>query len=132
MFKPELIRRVLRFGLVGVVVMLVFMGLNWLLAPVLGRDGAFLAAYPPAVALHFGLNKWWTFGGARGDATRQVGEYLLMVLATFLIQAAVFKLLTHFTTMPSWVDAGMANAAQMIVTFLVMQRRIFAPAVSPR
>lgn len=126
MFKPELIRRVLRFGLVGAFVMGVFMGLNWLLEPRLGRDGAFLAAYIPAVGLHFCLNKWWTFGCERTDSARQAGEYLLMVLVTFLIQAAVFKTITHFTLLPSWLAAGVANAAQMIVTFLVMQRRVFA------
>lgn len=128
MFKPEFIRRVLRFALVGGFVMGVFMGLNWLLAPKLGADGAFLAAYVPAVALHFCLNKWWTFGCERTDSARQVGEYLVMVLVTFLIQAVVFKTLTHFTPLPSWLAAGVANAAQMIVTFLVMQRRVFASA----
>src|ERR1700712_615267 len=91
MFKPELVLRVVRFGIVGVMVMLVFMGLNWLLAPHLGKDVAFIVAYVPAVALHFCLNKWWTFGNARAGSRRQVGEYLLMVLVTFLIQAAVFK-----------------------------------------
>lgn len=125
MFKPELVRRVIRFGLVGVVVMLVFTALNWLLAPRLGEDPAFLAAYVPAVALHFCLNKWWTFGCTRNDTGRQVGAYLVMVGVTFLIQAAVFKLLTHFTPMPSWLAAGTANVAQMFVTFLVMQRRVF-------
>jgi putative flippase GtrA len=128
MFKPELVRRVFRFAIVGGVVMLVFMGLNWLLAPLLGADAAFFAAYAPAVALHFCLNKWWTFGSTRTDSGRQVGEYLLMVLATFLIQTAVFKLLMHFTPLPSWLAAGAANAAQMVITFLVMQRRIFTGA----
>ena len=128
MFKPELVRRVIRFALVGGIVMLVFMGLNWLLAPRLGPDIAFFAAYVPAVTLHFCLNKWWTFGSNRTDAGKQVGEYLLMVFVTFLIQTAVFKLLLHFTPLPSWLAAGAANAAQMVITFLVMQRRIFAPA----
>jgi putative flippase GtrA len=126
MFKPELVRRVVRFGIVGGVVMGVFTGLNWLLAPKLGQDPAFLVAYVPAVALHFCLNKWWTFGCTRQDAGRQAGEYFAMVLVTFLIQAAVFKLLTHFTELPSWVAAGVANVAQMAVTFVVMQRRIFS------
>ncbi len=104
----------------------VFTGLNWLLAPMLGEDPAFLVAYVPAVALHFCLNKWWTFGCTRQDSGRQLGEYFAMVLVTFLIQAAVFKLLTHFTELPSWIAAGVANVAQMAVTFVAMQRRIFS------
>jgi putative flippase GtrA len=126
MFKPEFVRRMLRFGIVGGLVMLVFTGLNWLLAPLLGEDPAFLTAYVPAVALHFCLNKWWTFGCTRQDSGRQLREYFAMVLLTFLIQAAVFKLLTHFSGLPSWIAAGAANAAQMAVTFVAMQRRIFS------
>ena len=67
--------------------------------------------YVPAVALHFCLNKWWTFGSKREDTGRQVGEYLLMVFVTFLIQAGVFKLLTAFTPLPSWLAAAAANLA---------------------
>jgi len=132
MLKPESIHRVFRFGLVGLIVMLVFTGLNWLLAPSLGPNGAFFTAYPVAVALHFCLNKWWTFRCERTDSGRQVGEYLVMVLVTFLIQVAVFKTLLRFTALPSWCAAGMANAAQMAITFVVMQRRIFVPKLSER
>jgi putative flippase GtrA len=132
MFKPELVRRIVRFGVVGGLVMLVFMGLNALLAPRLGKDAAFLVAYVPAVALHFCLNKYWTFGSTRTDSGKQVGEYLLMVFVTFLIQAGVFKLLTTFTPLPSWLAAGAANAAQMAITFVVMQRRVFAGPVSAK
>ena len=128
MFKPELIRRVVRFGLVGIAVMLFFTGLNWWLAPHVGADAAFLIAYPPALTLHFCLNKWWTFGEKAPAARRQVGEYLLMALVTFLTQGAVFKALLYFTSFPSWFDAAVANVAQMAITFVVMQRRIFAPA----
>lgn len=132
MFKPELLRQILRFGLVGGTVMLFFTGLNWLLAPRLGTDPAFVVSYVPAVVLHFLLNKWWTFGSTRPDTRRQIGEYLAMVLVTFAIQVAVFKAITLITVLPSWVAAGLANAAQMAVTFLAMRRRIFArPAGGP-
>jgi putative flippase GtrA len=128
MFKPELLRQVARFGLVGGMVMLVFTGLNWLLAPWLGEDPAFLLAYVPAVGLHFCLNKWWTFGCGRSDTRRQLGQYLLTVLVTFVIQAGIFKLLTTFSPWPSWIAAGAANLGQMAVSFLCLQRRVFAPA----
>ena len=103
----------------------VFTGLNWLLGHWLGKDASFIIAYPPAVALHFWLNKTWTFGCTRTDSGRQVTEYLGMVLVTFLIQAAVFKVLTATTTLPGWAAAGAANAAQMVITFFAMQYRIF-------
>lgn len=126
MLKPEMFSKILRFAVVGCVVMAVFMALNWLLGRWCGKQAAFLIAYPPALALHFCLNKWWTFGCRRSDSHRQVGEYLLMVAGTFVLQWGVFAALSAWTPLPGWLEAGAANAAQMGVTFVVMQRRIFA------
>ena len=106
-------------------------GLGFETERVLGQLGAqrgFLVAYPPSVALHFALNKWWTFGDTRRDAGRQVAEYLAMVAVTFVIQWAVFSAMEAVTTLPSWFNAGVANAVQMGVTFAVMRWRVFAAA----
>src|SRR4051812_22798180 len=103
MLKQELILRLLRFGVTGGLVTLVFMGLNWCFEPRLGADLAYLAAYPLAVILHFCLNKWWTFGDQGAVKTRQLSEYLAMMVVAFLIQTTVFKLLIHYTTLPSWL-----------------------------
>ena len=124
----DLLRRLVRYSVVGATVMVVFGGLNWLLGHWLGKDPSFLLAYPPAVALHFWLNKHWTFGCARADVGRQASEYAIMVAVTFAIQAAVFKTLTATTGLPGWAAAAAANAAQMAVTFLAMQYRIFRNA----
>jgi putative flippase GtrA len=132
MLPPSFHQRILRYAVVGGLVMGVFTGLNWLLGHRFGKDVSFVLAYPPAVTLHFWLNKKWTFGCMRTDASRQISEYLLMVLVTFVVQAVVFKLLTAFTTLPGWAAAGAANAAQMIITFLVMQYRIFGRAPGSR
>lgn len=122
---PALVARVIRYAVVGVTVMVVFGSLNWLFGHWFGKDVSFILAYPPAVSLHFWLNKRWTFGCTRTDAGRQVSEYLVMVLVTFLIQGAVFKVLTATTQLPGWAAAMGANAAQMVVTFFAMQFRIF-------
>jgi len=123
-----LIPKLTRYAVVGLLVLGVFTGLNWLIGQRLGKDASFLLAYPPALALHFWLNKKWTFGCERTDHARQASEYAVMVLVTFLIQAAVFKLLTAFTALPGWAAAAAASAAQMAVTFLAMQLRIFKDA----
>lgn len=130
MFKQELVRRVARFAVVGGAVTLVFMGLNWLFGHRLTADFAYLAAYPLAVGLHFCLSKWWTFGDRNAVRKRQVSEYLGMMLIAFLVQTAVFKLLTHFTSLAPWIASGVATIAQMAFSFLVMHRRIFAPSTS--
>lgn len=124
--KPELFRRLARFAVVGAIVMLFFTGLNWLFGRWMGATAAFLLAYPPAVTLHFLLSKWWTFGCERADVSRQVSEYLAMVALTFVVQYAFFWLAHSVFGLPGWLSAGIANAAQMALTFLIMQRRIFA------
>jgi hypothetical protein len=40
----------------------------------------------------------------------------------------VFKLLTGYSSIPGWAAAAAANAAQMVVTFIAMQFRIFRNA----
>jgi putative flippase GtrA len=128
--KPELVRRLLRFALVGGTVMVFFMGLNWLFGRWVGATAAFLLAYPPALALHYSLNKWWTFGCERTDHARQISEYLVMVAVTFVVQYAFFWLANGWLGLAGWLSAGIANAAQMVLTFVIMQRRVFAGAVA--
>ncbi len=130
--KPELVRRLLRFAVVGLVVMGFFMGLNWLFGRFVGATAAFLLAYPPALAVHYALNKWWTFADKRTDTGRQVAEYLGMVAGTFVVQYGFFWLGHERFGWPGWFAAGFANAAQMALSFVIMQRRVFAtPRPSP-
>ena len=103
-----------------------FMALNKLLGPKLGKNGAFFAAYPPAVALHFCLNKWWTFGSGSTTTAQQGFHYGLLMVVAFVIQWSVFQLLTRFTRMRPWIASGAATAAQMIIAFLAMRAWIFA------
>jgi len=121
-------RQLLRFLAVGGTVMVFFMLLNWVFGHWVGPDAAFLLAYPPALGAHFLLNKYWTFGCARRDTRRQVGEYLTMVVVTFLIQAAIFKAVTTLTEAPGWLAAGVANAIQTAVTYAFMRWWIFPSA----
>jgi putative flippase GtrA len=126
MVNQDLFRRVVRFCVVGSTVMVFCVSLNWLFGHWMGKQAAFLLAYPPTLALHFSLNKRWTFGCERTDMARQIGEYLVMVVVTFVIQWTVFTALTAWTPIPGWLAAAAANAAQMLVTFVAMQRKVFA------
>src|SRR5688572_17088468 len=126
---PPFLRKILRFAVVGLTVMLFFMGLNWLFGRWVGPTAAFLLAYPPALVLHYSLNKWWTFGCARTDTTRQVSEYLVMVAITFVVQYGFFWLAHEQLGLPGWLSAGVANAAQMALSFVIMQRRVFRTGV---
>jgi len=118
--------KLLRFAAVGLAVMVVFMALNWLLGRFMGAQAAFLCAYPPALLLHFLLNKIWTFENREKVSGRQVREYFFMVALTFAIQWGAFTAVRTWTPWPAWAAAGLANVAQMAVSFLIMQARVFA------
>jgi putative flippase GtrA len=120
-------RRIVRFGCVGIAVTLFFMGLNKALSLAfgLGAQTAFLASYPPALALHFGLNKWWTFSDRRATSARHVGEYLFSVVATFLIQWPAFTVLHGIFQLRGWIAAGGANAIQMVASYVLLKQRVF-------
>jgi len=125
--KPELVRRLLRFAVVGGMVMIFFMGLNWLFGRWMGATLAFLLAYPPALLLHYLLNKRWTFADAAPTDARKFADYLHAVLVTFLIQWPVFTLAQAGLGLPAWLAAGVANLLQMIASFLLLQWRVFHP-----
>lgn len=129
MLKSEMIRKLLRFGVVGGGVTATFMGLNWWFGRSLGATTAYLLAYPPAVALHFFLNKFWTFGDRGGVKPRQLSEYLVLLVVAFLLQTAAFLLLTRVATMVPWLASGLATVLQMGFSFIFMQRRIFVSRV---
>jgi len=126
--KPELVRRLIRFGVVGGGVAVFFMGLNKFFGLWTGTWPAYFLSYPPALALHYSLNKWWTFGCERTDTARQVSEYLVMVGITFVVQSGFFWLAHDRLGLAGWLSAGFANVAQMALSFVLMQRRVFAGA----
>lgn len=126
MFKQDLVFQIVRFGVVGGLVTGVFMGLNRWLGPAYGKNKAFLMAYPPAVALHYCLNKWWTFEDRAGTTAQELGQYVLLTAVAFGIQWGGFQLLTRHTKMKPWLAAGAATVAQMALAFVAMRVWVFA------
>ncbi|WP_404421253.1 GtrA family protein [Nibricoccus sp. IMCC34717] len=118
--------QILRFVIVGGTVTCVFMALNHVLHRRLGRNGAFLVAYPPSVALHYLLNKLWTFQDKTPTGGEQLTHYLLLTAVAFVIQWGMYQLLTRFTRLPAWLASGAATAAQMALAFVAMRAWVFA------
>jgi putative flippase GtrA len=134
--RKLLSERVVRFGCVGVIVALWFAALNALFGRAfgLGPQASFFIAYPPALALHFLLNKLWTFGDRTSTTHHQVGEYLFSAIVTFLVQWPAFLIFQKVFGLPGWLSAGGANLAQMSVSFLLLRWRVFngvAPVDGP-
>lgn len=127
-FSSDTYSRLVRFGAVGLLVMVFFMAANGLLGRWLGGQGAFLAAYPLALLLHYHLNKWWSFADPTPTDARKVGDYLHTVVVTFLVQWPIFTFLGGVLGWPGWLAAGCANLAQMGVSFVMLQWRVFRVA----
>jgi len=117
--------KLMRFALVGLLVMGVFMALNWALGRFINEQAAFLSAYPAALILHFYLNKIWTFENHEKVNSKQLVIYGLTVLITFIIQWSVFTFCRIWTSWPAWIIAGFANISQMVISFLMMKLKIF-------
>jgi putative flippase GtrA len=119
---------VLRFAVVGIAVAIFFMLSNALLGKLFSAELAFVLSYPPALALHYGLNKYWTFKDSQRANITQITKYFAMVVITFALQAGIFKVArVAFPELPAWIAAGVANVLQLLVTFTVMRYFIFSP-----
>jgi putative flippase GtrA len=119
--------RIIRFGCVGLTVAVFFAALNALFNRAFGWGPqlCFLLAYPPALALHFFLNKLWTFGDRTSTTHHQLGEYFFSVIVTFLVQWPAFLLLQKVLGLRGWVAAFGANLLQMSVSFALLRWRVF-------
>ena len=123
--------RIMRFAAVGGIVTVFFMALNALFGRVAGLrpEVAFLVSYPPALALHFLLNKLWTFGDKTSTTHHQLGEYLFSVVVTFLIQWPAFTLLQKVLGLPDgyWDTYRAALRATDPAEAAAAAQRIFHP-----
>jgi putative flippase GtrA len=116
-----------RFACVGLTVACFFAGLNALFGRKFGLSPelAFFIAYPPALALHFLLNKIWTFGDRTSTTHNQLGEYLFSVAVTFLIQWPSFLFFQEWMGLRGWFAALLANLLQMSASFALLRWRVF-------
>jgi len=117
--------RFVRFLTVGGCTAVVdFSGL-WLLKHWFSPTLAFSGAYLAAVATHFLLNKHWTFRCARKDVVRQMAEYLVVLVVTYLVQLAAFRGgLIVFHQNP-YIAKACAVPPSTIVGYCLLRLRVF-------
>ena len=115
-----------RFAVVGLLVMCVFMVLNRIFNSIMSEQAAFFCSYPPSVLIHFLLNKFWTFSDRKKVDLSQFGSYFITVCLTFIIQWSVFTAIHLLSSCPSWAAAGIANIAQMSLSYIIMKSKVFA------
>jgi putative flippase GtrA len=126
MFKQGRIRQLIRFAVVGGLVAGVQTGLIWLFYSVLGWGArtSFWAGYFPAVALHFCLTKWWTFGYQRREFG-QVIRYLTAAAISAVVQFIIFNAALLWITPHPNVANVISAILGMGLSYFMMQRKVF-------
>jgi putative flippase GtrA len=118
-----------RFGVVGLIGLVIDTATVYGLRRALGLYGAGVVAYVTAATGNWILNRIWTFPGqGSGPAHRQWAVFMLTNLAGFVLNRGTFVLLVTFLTLAAEqpVIATSAGAiAGMFVNFSLSRRVVF-------
>ena len=117
--------RLVRFLVVGGGSALVQVAVLRALRSRMGETIAFSLSWVVSTTTHYFANRFWALPSGRDDTVRQLGEYLIAVVLSYLINLAVFKLLRHrFHLSPTWA-ALWAVPPSTVVVFLLLNYRVF-------
>jgi putative flippase GtrA len=123
-------QRLLRFGLVGVLVALLDVALIWILLHWVPRLLAVAIAYPFAVSAHFALNRCWVFSRSRVPLGDQLWRYGLTAGACWLCTVGVAAASLALLSGDVFVAKAMAIPPATLLGFVLMQRFVF-PTTPP-
>lgn len=124
-FDRETQLRLLRFLAVGGGTALVQIAVLRALKARCGETLAFSLSWVVSTATHYVANRFWALPSGRGDTARQLGEYLVAVALSYLINLGAFKLLRNrFKLSPTWATLW-AIPPSTIVVFLILNYRVF-------
>ena len=83
----------------------------WVFVHIFGPKVSFSLAFLIALAAHFTLSKVWTFRDRRAEWGRQIWQYLVVAMISYLIQLAVFQSAMSFLGLRIFA----ANAVAIVV-----------------
>ena len=117
--------RLLRFLIVGGGTALVQVAVLRTLKRRMSETWAFSLSWVVSTATHYFANRFWALPSTRGDTAQQLGEYLVAVALSYVINLGTFKLLRHKGGLsPTWATLW-AIPPSTIVVFLLLNYRVF-------
>lgn len=132
---PGLLKRIAKFGLVGVLNTLIDIGLFWLLFSVFGVPYlmANVLSYGAGMLNSFVMNKLWTFSERRkhGLIRRQLPIFVAVNLVSLALSSLIlWALAPSIGVMPAKLAGTLAS---FVTNFWASQRFVYraAPAASP-
>jgi putative flippase GtrA len=124
-----IVAQFLRFGVVGVVGLVVDTITVYGLRHSLGLYGAGLVAYVTAASGNWMLNRIWTFRGrGSGSARRQWGLFMATNLVGFVLNRGTYAILVTFVAAAAnqpVIATTAGAAAGMLVNFDLSRRLVF-------
>lgn len=91
----------------------------------LGETWAFSVSWVVSTTTHYLANRYWALPSTRGDTAQQLGEYLVAVALSYLINLGCFKFLRNrMKFSPTWATLW-AIPPSTIVVFLILNFRVF-------
>jgi putative flippase GtrA len=122
------IPRLVRFLVVGGCSAVVDFSTLWMLNGRLAPTVAFSCAYVVGIVTHFLLNKYWTFHCVRTDLLKQVMEYLVVLLITYLVQLVCFRAGLAVFHQNIYLAKVVAIPPSTLVGFCLLKIRVFREA----
>jgi putative flippase GtrA len=86
---------------------------------------AFTSAFVVATAVHYSLNKLWALPSERRDSGRQLAEYLVTVVLSYLINLGIFTFALSVLNVSVMWAALCAVPPATLVVFLLLNYRVF-------
>lgn len=117
--------RLLRFLVVGGGSALVQVAVLRALKARMGETFAFSISWVISTTTHYFANRFWALPSGRGDTVQQLGEYLVAVAISYVINLGAFKLLrVKFKLGTTWATLW-AIPPSTVVVFLILNYRVF-------
>ena len=117
--------RLVRFLVVGAGSALVQVAVLRALRTRAGETLAFSVSWVVSTLTHYFANRFWALPSGRHDTAQQLGEYLVAVALSYVINLGTFKLLRmQFKLSQTWATLW-AIPPSTIVVFLFLNYRVF-------
>jgi putative flippase GtrA len=123
--RQAIFPKVTRAGVAGATVAALNFVSLWILVHFFGPRVSFSLAFLIALAAHFALSKFWTFRDRSAAWGRQISQYLIVAMISYLIQLAVFQSALSFLGLPVLGANAVAILVGAVVGFLLMHSWVF-------
>jgi putative flippase GtrA len=123
--------KVLRAGGTGTAAAALNFASLWIFVRFFSPRVSFSLAFLLALAAHFTLSKLWTFRDRSAAWGRQIWQYLLVAMISYLIQFTVFQSAMSFLGLGVFGANAAAILIGTVVGFLLMHSWVFSIKQEP-